>query len=150
MHLLCDACRSYALLTARREGSWTGRAPLEQSDLVDLAWFEDVVAAALDEIPEPIAAQLDNLTVVVEEEPSRRQDPDGDGLLGLYEGVSLAERGIDYFGVMPDIITIFRGPHLRLGLSERELAAEVRTTVLHEIGHHLGIDDDRLHELGWA
>lgn len=116
---------------------------------MDLAWFEEVVADALDEVPPAIAAQIDNLMVVVEEEPRRDQDPHGE-LLGLYEGVSLAERGIDYFGVMPDTITIFRGPHVRLHLSEADLRAEVRTTVLHEVGHHLGIDDERLHELGWA
>lgn len=116
---------------------------------MDLAWFEDVVAAALDEVPPDIAARLDNLVVVVQDEPRRDQDPHGEGLLGLYEGVSLADRGIDYYGVMPDTITIFRRPHLRLGLTEEDLRAEVRTTVLHEIGHHLGIDDRRLHELGW-
>ena len=77
------------------------------------------------------------------------QDPTGEGLLGLYEGVSLAERGIDYFGVMPDQITVFREPHLTLELSRNDLRTEIRTTVLHEIAHHLGIDDERLHELGW-
>lgn len=117
---------------------------------MNLAWFEQVVSEALDEVPPAIAAQIDNLMVVVEEEPTRNQDPHGSGLLGLYEGVSLAERGIDYFGVMPDTITIFRGPHVRLHLGEAELRTEVRTTVLHEIGHHLGIDDARLHELGWS
>ena len=117
---------------------------------MDLDWFEQVVAKALDEVPEGIAAHIDNLQIVIEEEPRPDQDPHGEGLLGLYEGVSLAERGVDYFGVMPDTITIFRQPHLRLGLSEHELRKEVRTTVLHEIGHHLGIDDERLHELGWA
>lgn len=126
------------------------RGPACHNRLMDLAWFEQVVEDTLNEVPEPIAAQIDNLVVVVAEEPSRHQDPHGEGLLGLYEGVSLAERGIDYFGVMPDTITIFRGPHLRLGLSGPDLRAEVRTTVLHEIGHHLGIDDVRLHELGWA
>jgi predicted Zn-dependent protease with MMP-like domain len=117
---------------------------------MDLAWFEQVVSEALDEVPPAIAAHIDNLVVVVQEEPSRDQDPHGEGLLGLYEGVSLAERGIDYFGVLPDTITVFRGPHLRLHLPELELRAEIRTTVLHEVGHHLGIDDHRLHELGWA
>jgi predicted Zn-dependent protease with MMP-like domain len=67
----------------------------------------------------------------------------------LYEGVSLLERGIDYSGYLPDRIIVFMGPHLALGLSPTDLRSEIRTTVLHEIAHHLGIDDERLHELGW-
>ena len=113
------------------------------------AEFEALVDKALEEIPEEFLAQIDNLVVMVEDQPTPEQDPHGDGLLGLYEGVSLAERGIDYYGVMPDQITVFREPHLALGLSERELVDEIRNTVLHEVAHHLGIDDDRLHELGW-
>ena len=111
--------------------------------------FEELVDEALEEIPDQFLSQIDNLVVVVEDRPSPEQDPDGDGLLGLYEGVSLAERGIDYYGVMPDQITVFRKPHLALELSQAELVEEIRRTVLHEIAHHLGIDDDRLHELGW-
>ena len=88
--------------------------------------------------------KVDNLHVVVEERPDSEQGE----VLGIYEGVSLAERD-DYWGALPDRIVIFRQPHLRLGLSDPELEAEVRKTVLHEIAHHIGIDDDRLHELGW-
>jgi predicted Zn-dependent protease with MMP-like domain len=110
--------------------------------------FDQLVDSILDDLPEWVVDEIDNLVVVVEEEPTPEQDPRGEGLLGLYEGVNLAERG-DYWGAMPDRITIFRGPHLRLGLSRAALRAEVRTTVLHEVAHHLGIDDDRLHELGW-
>lgn len=88
--------------------------------------------------------KLDNLTVVVEEAPD---DELGD-VLGVYEGVALSERG-DYFGVMPDTIVVFRRPHLDLDLGRSELEAEIRKTVLHEIAHHLGIDDERLGELGW-
>ena len=66
----------------------------------------------------------------------------------MYEGVSLLDRG-DYWGALPDQITVFRLPHLELGLGEAELVAEIRKTVLHELAHHLGIDDRRLHELGW-
>jgi predicted Zn-dependent protease with MMP-like domain len=69
-------------------------------------------------------------------------------VLGIYEGVSLDERG-DYSGVLPDRIVIFRQPHLELDLGRDELAAEIRRTVLHEIAHHLGIGDARLAELGW-
>jgi predicted Zn-dependent protease with MMP-like domain len=111
--------------------------------------FETLVDEALEEIPEEFLSQIDNLVVIVEDRPSPEQDPDGDGLLGLYEGVSLAERGIDYYGVMPDQITVFREPHLSLGLNRSDLIEEIRRTVLHEIAHHLGIDDDRLDELGW-
>lgn len=111
--------------------------------------FERVVDDVLASLPEWVTDQIDNLTVRVAEWPTRGQDPEGSGLLGLYEGVSLAERGNDYFGVAPDVIWVFRGSHLELGLSRAELRSEIRTTVLHELAHHLGIDDARLHELGW-
>lgn len=110
--------------------------------------FEEVVDQALDELPEWVIERVDNLVVVVEEKPTFDQDPEGE-LLGIYEGVSLLERSGDYWGVMPDQITIFRQPHLELGLELDELRAEIRRTVLHEIGHYLGIEDARLHELGW-
>ncbi len=111
--------------------------------------FEDLVDRALEELPGWVLDVLDNVIVVVEDHPTRDQDPHGDGLLGIYEGVSLLERGVDYSGYLPDRIVVFMGPHLDLGLSKRELRDEIRTTVLHEVAHHLGIDDDRLHELGW-
>lgn len=115
-----------------------------------LAWgtpefFEQVVAEVLDELPDEIFERLDNLTIVVEE-----RDPDNTDLLGLFEGVSLLDRGIDYAGVLPDRISIYVDAHLALGLNRRETVAEVRRTVLHEIAHHLGIDDHRLHDLGWS
>ena len=111
--------------------------------------FEQLVDDVLETLPQWVLDAVDNLQVVVEDWPTRQQDPNGDGLLGLYEGVSLHERGNDYYATLPDIITIFRLPHMQLGLNDDELAAEIRTTVLHEVAHHLGIDDDRLHELGW-
>lgn len=106
--------------------------------------FEQEVDRVLEALPEWVIEEIDNLVVVVEDQPSEEQGE----VLGIYEGVSLAERG-DYFGVLPDRIVIFYGPHIELGLSEDELRAEIRKTVLHEIGHHLGIDDSRLTELGW-
>jgi len=109
--------------------------------------FERVVDAAINDIPQGILDRIDNLVIVVEDAPTSEQDPTGE-LLGLYEGVSLDERG-DYWGALPDQITIFRLPHLALGLSHADLRVEIRRTVLHEIAHHLGIDDDRLHDLGW-
>jgi len=96
-----------------------------------------------------VVDEVENLAVVVEEWPTAEQDPTGNGLLGIYEGVPLEERGVDYYGHVPDRITVFRGPHLQMGLTRADTAAEVRRTVLHELGHHLGIDDQRLHELGW-
>jgi predicted Zn-dependent protease with MMP-like domain len=107
--------------------------------------FEDVVDSTLESLPPWVVEQIDNLHVVVEERPD---DVQGD-VLGIYEGVSLPERAADYWGALPDRIVIFRAPHLEMGLSDDDLEAEIRRTVLHEIAHHIGIDDDRLAELGW-
>jgi len=109
-----------------------------------LSEFERVVDEALEGLPEWVFEKIDNVVIVVEEEP----EPEQGDILGVYEGVSLAERA-DYSGVLPDRIVIFRRPHLHLGLAQDELAVEIRKTVLHELAHHLGIDDDRLTELGW-
>jgi predicted Zn-dependent protease with MMP-like domain len=107
--------------------------------------FDAAVDAALEGLPEWVIDQLDNVHVVVEERPA-----DGEPeLLGLYEGVSLDERAGDYWGALPDRIVVYRQPHLDLELDEDDLTAEIRRTVLHEIAHHLGIDDARLEELGW-
>lgn len=110
--------------------------------------FEQVVDRALDDLPQWVKDSVDNLIIVVEDRPRPDQDPNNEGLLGLYEGVSLADRSADYWGVMPDQITIYRLAHLELGLSGEDLANEIRRTVLHELAHHLGIDDARLDELG--
>ena len=108
--------------------------------------FEDAVRDALDEIPEELAAQMDNVVVLVEDEP-----PEGEPeLLGVYDGVPLTERGWDYSGVLPDRITIYRNPTLRICDTEEDVIDEVATTVVHEIAHHFGIDDERLHQLGWG
>lgn len=98
----------------------------------------------LESLPDWVLTEIDNLVVVVEDSPSPEQ---GD-ILGIYEGVSLADR-IDYYGVMPDRIVIFYRPHLEMELDDEDLRSEIRKTVLHEVGHHLGIDDERLAELGW-
>ena len=116
---------------------------------MDRESFERIVDDVLEALPQWVLDRVDNLHVMVEERPTREQDPHGDGLLGLYEGVSLLERGVDYYATMPDTIYVFRQPHLALHLSDDDLREEIRRTVLHELGHHLGIDDERLHEIGW-
>ena len=108
--------------------------------------FEDAVRDALDEIPEELAAQMDNVVVLVEDEP-----PEGEPeLLGVYDGVPLTERGEFWAtGALPDRITIFRLPTLQICDSRQDVVDEVAVTVVHEIAHHFGIDDERLHALGW-
>ncbi len=118
--------------------------------LMRIEQFESEVESVLSTLPEWVRDKMDNVYVVVERRPSRDQDPTGNGLLGLYEGVSLADRGFDYFAVNPDRIIVFYEPHMALDLDEDALRDEIRTTVLHELAHHLGIDDRRLHELGWG
>ena len=109
--------------------------------------FETAVAEALDGIPQELARMMDNVVVLVEDDP-----PGGEpGLLGLYEGTPLTERGGWWAaGSLPDRITIFRNPTLRACRTEAEVVDEVRVTVVHEIAHHFGIDDARLHALGWG
>jgi predicted Zn-dependent protease with MMP-like domain len=107
--------------------------------------FDELVSDALDLIPPKLAAATDNMVVLVE---SRNvEEPD---LLGLYQGVALTERDSSYAGSLPDTITIYRDVLLEVCESEDEVVDEVAVTVIHEIAHHFGIDDDRLHELGWG
>jgi len=109
------------------------------------AEFDAAVDRALDGLPTWVMERVDNLHIVVEDWPTEEQ---GD-VLGIYEGVSLLERSSDYWGALPDRIIVFRQPHLELDLSDEDLEEEIRRTVLHELAHHLGIDDIRLEELGW-
>src|SRR5215212_2317456 len=106
--------------------------------------FEELVGEALDTIPSELTALIDNCVVLVEEEPPE-DDPD---LLGLYDGTPLTERDSSYSLVAPDRITLFRGPLLEMCEDEAEVVDEVRITVVHEIAHHFGIDDERLHAWG--
>jgi predicted Zn-dependent protease with MMP-like domain len=111
---------------------------------LDHARFEQLVADALDQLPDELAILLDNVVVVIEDHNG--DEPD---LLGLYEGVPLTERE-GYGGFeLPDRISIYRLPLCELAADEDEVVEEVLVTVVHEIAHHFGIDDDRLHELGW-
>ncbi|GLW29964.1 hypothetical protein Areg01_29040 [Actinoplanes regularis] len=107
--------------------------------------FEELVGEALDEVPAELLSLMNNVVFLVED-----ASPDGDDLLGLYEGTALTNRGWDYAGVLPDRITIYRLPTLRVCDTEDDVVEEVAITVVHEIAHHFGIDDHRLHELGWA
>ncbi len=110
------------------------------------ARFEELVTTAMDDVPAELAALVDNCVVLVEDDPPA-DDPD---LLGVYDGTPLTERGDGYTMALPDRITIFRRPTLEMCESEEEVVDEVRITVVHEIAHHFGIDDDRLHDLGYA
>ncbi|HXB88858.1 metallopeptidase family protein [Mycobacterium sp.] len=107
--------------------------------------FDEVVSDALDLIPPRLAAVMDNVVVLVAD-----RHPDEADLLGLYEGVALTDRDSHYAGSLPDTITIYREALLDICDREDQVVDEVRITVVHEIAHHFGIDDDRLHELGWA
>jgi predicted Zn-dependent protease with MMP-like domain len=113
------------------------------------ALFEDLVEAAIQSIPAEFRNRLDNVEFVVEEAPRGDEVPGGGILLGLYQGVPLPERGDNWFGSLPDRIVIFRRPIETRAHSDADLAALVREVVIHEVGHYFGIDDDRLHELGW-
>lgn len=108
--------------------------------------FEELVSQALDRIPPELTRLMDNVAVFVEDEP----DPGDPDLLGLYEGTPLTDRGEWYAGVLPDRITIYRGPTLRMCASHEDVVAETEITVVHEIAHHFGIDDERLHALGYG
>jgi predicted Zn-dependent protease with MMP-like domain len=107
--------------------------------------FDELVSAALDLIPPRLAAVMDNVVVLVSD-----RDPDDPDLLGLYEGVALTDRDSHYAGSLPDTITVYRDALLEACDRDDEVVEEVKITVIHEIAHHFGIDDNRLHELGWA
>jgi predicted Zn-dependent protease with MMP-like domain len=107
--------------------------------------FEQLVDQALDGIPEELAQRVSNVVVLIEDEPPE-DEPD---LLGLYDGVALTERDGGYGLELPDRIFIYRNPLMDFCDTEAQLVEEVRITVVHEVAHHFGIDDARLHELGY-
>jgi predicted Zn-dependent protease with MMP-like domain len=110
---------------------------------VEPARFEEMVALALDSLPEDLGRLMSNVAVTVEHEPGPA------GLLGLYQGIPLTSRTTGYGGVLPDRITIYRLAICAECHTEDEVVNEVRRTVVHEVGHHFGISDARLDELGW-
>lgn len=141
----------------RRRGGQARRHPTRRVDLPPLTEdrhrpFEDLVADALDALPEGVLQLLANVAVVIEDEPSPEQLSDSglapdDGLYGLYEGTSPVEYGADLVP-FPNKITLFRLPLEEDFADPRELAREVQKTVIHELGHHAGIDDPMLHRRG--
>ena len=115
-------------------------SPLSESE------FDDAVADALELIPAPLLALLDNVVFLVIEEPPA-DEPE---LLGVYDGIPLTERDGSWGGDLPDRITLFRGPLSRMCSSHEELVEEISVTVLHEVAHYFGIDEERVHALGWG
>ncbi len=119
----------------------------------ETADFHELVERALEGLPPELSELLDNVAIVVDDWPGYSTplvaDAPDDTLYGLYEGVPLTERGSGYHGTLPDKITIFRGP-LERDFTSRELEEQIRITVVHEIAHHFGIDEERLEELGWG
>jgi predicted Zn-dependent protease with MMP-like domain len=121
----------------------------ETSDQIN---FEELVADALDSLPPEIASRIENVEVVVEDEPSTELLADlapGTYLFGLYHGIPLTQRGT-YGNALPDKISIYRGPITRFWRDPKRIRAQIRRTVIHEVGHYFGIPEHRLHELGWG
>jgi predicted Zn-dependent protease with MMP-like domain len=114
--------------------------------------FENLIDDALNELPAELAARISNLHIVVEELPRPEDVEDGDvqGLLGLYEGVPLTQRAAEYYGFLPDRITLYKSNIEDEAGTPEAVREVIRRTVIHEMAHHFGIDDDRLDELGWA
>jgi len=108
--------------------------------------FEKIVGDELDALPDDMVAGLDNVVFAVEDRPS-----DGSTeLLGVYDGIALTERGQYGFGEMPDRIVLYRESHVAMCANVAELRQQIHVTLVHEIAHFFGIDDNRLHELGWG
>jgi len=107
--------------------------------------FEELVSEALDLIPSELARAIDNVVILVVD-----RHPEEPELLGLYEGIALTERDSMYAGALPDTITIYSESLLEICDTEADVVEEVTITVIHELAHHFGIDDERLHELGWG
>jgi predicted Zn-dependent protease with MMP-like domain len=129
-----------------------GAAPVAYGAVVHVSRsrFEALVERALDEVPDEFVAAMDNVAIVVEDRPSAEQRAElGPDVLGLYEGVALTERGFNDAFALPDRIVLFREPLCAIADHEDDLVEEIVVTVIHEIAHHFGIDDDRLEELGW-
>ncbi len=122
---------------------------------VSKADFARYVEQALAELPEPFASHLEQITVEITDRPTRKQLrsvglKDDELLFGLYQGVNLLDRSVEHSGVLPDRILVFQEDHELACDNPRELVKEIRTTVLHEIGHHFGMDEGDLDEAGYG
>ena len=111
---------------------------------------EAIVQDAMDSLPDWVHDALEHIEIRVTDEPGEECEPGEDDLLGLYVGTPLTERSLDDVRELPDIIYVYRRPHLELGLPLDELREEIATTLVHEIAHYFGIDDDHLGEIGWG
>lgn len=112
--------------------------------------FEQVVHDTLAQLPDWVREGMQNIDVIVAEDPSEVPGCEGEPLLGLYVGLPLTEREANHYGDLPDVIYLFRSTHLALGLDEPELREEIAKTLIHEIAHYFGIDDDHLDAIGWG
>jgi predicted Zn-dependent protease with MMP-like domain len=112
--------------------------------------FENVVQQAMDNLPDWVHEALEHIEIRVTDAPGDECEPGEDDLLGLYVGVPLTERSLDDVLEMPDVIYIYRLPHLEMELPLDELREEIATTLIHEIAHYFGIDDDHLDDIGWG
>ncbi|RSX56177.1 Zn-dependent protease [Bifidobacterium dolichotidis] len=116
--------------------------------------FANTVHEALELVPDKFRKAMQNIAITVADEPSPQQlaesncTPRGE-LLGLYQGIPLPERTTGYAGVMPDVITIFKGPHERVCRTHDQMVHQIEITVLHELGHYFGFDDEYLHSHGY-
>jgi predicted Zn-dependent protease with MMP-like domain len=117
---------------------------------MDRSEFEALIDEVVAGLPEWVRDALENITILVEEEPGEISDPNDSDLLGLYTGIPLTERDANHSGELPDVIYIFRLPHLALGLPAPQLREEVARTVMHEIAHYFGIGDEHLEDIGWG
>ncbi|MDX1406208.1 MAG: metallopeptidase family protein [Woeseiaceae bacterium] len=114
------------------------------------AEFEEIIRETIEQLPGWVHEAIQNVEILVLDEADGQLDPDGEGLLGLYTGVPLPERDANHAGELPDVIYVFRRPHLEMNLPVRELREQISRTVIHEIAHYFGIDDEHLDEIGWG
>ena len=117
---------------------------------MDTDEFTTAVQQVMDRLPEWVHRALENVEIRVEEDPVGILGPEAADLLGLYDGIPLTERSVSDTGDLPDVIYVFRQPHLEMGLPRDELTEEIVTTLVHEIAHYFGIEDDHLDEIGWG
>jgi predicted Zn-dependent protease with MMP-like domain len=114
------------------------------------AAFEAIVQDVMDTLPDWVHEALEHIEIRVADEPGDESEPGDEDLLGLYVGTPLTERSLDDIVELPDIIYVYRRPHLEMDLPLDELREEIATTLIHEIAHYFGIDDDHLDEIGWG